>query len=92
MFAISSTNCGKLLQLRPATSPARRFFSASSATQRNDAGQIAIAGALAVAVDGALHLHRAGFERGQRVRHAEADVVVRVDADLAVQFAERQLS
>jgi hypothetical protein len=37
-------------------------------------------------------MHRAGFERGQRVRDAEADVVVRVDADFAIQFASAQIS
>ena len=59
--------------------------------QRDDAGQIAIAGAFAVTVDGALHMNRAGFERRQGVGHAEADVVVRVDADFAVQFADGDL-
>ena len=49
-----------------------------------DAGQIAIAGAFAVAIDRALHMHRADFERGQRVGDAEADVVMRVDADFAI--------
>ena len=33
-------------------------------------------------------MHRAGLERDQRVGHAQADVVVRVDADLAIQFAQ----
>ena len=44
-------------------------------------GEVAVAGAFAVAVDRALHLHRAGAHGGQRVGHAEAAVVVRVDAE-----------
>ena len=34
-------------------------------------------------------MHRAGFERGQRVGDAETDIVVRMDADFAIQFADR---
>ncbi len=82
----------KFLQLAAATSRGTQVFFIFNATQRNDAGQIAIAGALAVAVDGALHVHRAGFERGQGVRHAKADVVMRVNADRAIQFAQGELS
>ena len=54
----------------------------------DDAGQIAIAGAFAVAVDGALHVDGAGFQGGQRVRDPQAAVVVGVDADPAIQFAD----
>ena len=53
--------------------------------QRDDAGQIAVAGALAVAVDGALHLRRAGLDARQAVGHAQAAIVMRVDADARVQ-------
>ena len=53
----------------------------------DDTGQIAVAGAFAVTVDRALHMACAHFERGERVRDAQADVVVRVDANLAIQLA-----
>ena len=43
--------------------------------------QVGVAGALAVAVDAALHVRRAGVDRGQRVRDRAAAVVVGVDAD-----------
>jgi hypothetical protein len=45
----------------------------------DDGGEVAVAGAFAVAVDGALDLGGAG-EGGQGVGHAQADVVVGVDA------------
>ena len=52
---------------------------------RDDRGEVAVADALAVAVDGALHLDRAAPHTGERVRHAGAGVVVQVhrDADTA---------
>ena len=56
--------------------------------ERDDAGEVAVAGAFAVTVDGALHMHGAGVQRGQGVGHAHAAVVVGVDAQAAVQPAE----
>ena len=50
------------------------------------AGEVAVAGAFAVAVDRALDVRRAGLDRRQRVRHPQADVVVRVDAQARRQF------
>ena len=50
---------------------------------RHHARQVAVAGALAVAVERALDVRRAGVDRGQRVGDAEPDVVVRVDAEPA---------
>ena len=44
-------------------------------------GEIAVAGPLPVAVDRPLHLHRARAHGGQRVRHPEPAIVVRVDAE-----------
>ena len=52
---------------------------------RHDAGQVAVAGPLAVAVERALDVRRAGVDRGQRVGDAEPDVVVRVDAEPRLQ-------
>ena len=46
-----------------------------------DRGQVGVAAALAVAVDGALHQRRARFDRGERVGDRAAGVVVGVDAD-----------
>ena len=54
----------------------------------NDTGHVAIARAFAVAVHRGLHMARTGFDRSQRVRHAKADVVVRVDAHAAVEPAD----
>ena len=48
---------------------------------RDDAGEIAIARPLAVAIDCALHLGSARLNGGQGVGHAQADVVVGVNAD-----------
>ena len=48
---------------------------------RDDRGEVAIAGALADAVDRALDVGGAGFERSKGVGEAEAGVVVRMDAD-----------
>ncbi len=79
---------GKFLELRQRFHRHGSFFQLQR-DARDHARQIAIARALAVTVDRALHMNRAGFERGQRVRDAEADVVVRVDADFAIQFAQR---
>ena len=47
----------------------------------DDRGQVRVAAALAVAVDGALHLAGAGTNRGEGVGHAAARVVVGVDPD-----------
>jgi len=54
---------------------------------RHHRREVAIAHALAVAVDRPLHLHRARAHRGERVRDADTAVVVRVDAD---RVAERR--
>ena len=79
-LAISSTNCES----------SRNWASDVSGTQRllhlegevgDHAGQVAVAGALAVTVDGALHMRRARLDRGQRVGHPQPDVVMRVDAE-----------
>ena len=48
---------------------------------RHHGREVAVPNALAVSVDGALHLHRAGVHGGERIGHADAAVVVRVDAD-----------
>jgi hypothetical protein len=56
---------------------------------RHHAGDVAVAGALAVAVDRALHVRRADVDRRQRVRDPEADVVVRVDADARLEMILR---
>ena len=48
---------------------------------RQDRDQVGVAGALAVAVDRALHEPGAGADRGERVGDAAAGVVVGVDAD-----------
>ena len=47
----------------------------------DDGGEVAVAGAFAVTVDRPLHLHRSGADGGQRVGHAQAAIVVRVDAE-----------
>ena len=47
----------------------------------DDRDQVGVAGALAVAVDGALHVAGAGVDRGQGVGDRAAGVVVAVDAD-----------
>jgi hypothetical protein len=47
----------------------------------DDRNQVAVAAALAKAVDGALHLRSAILHRNERVRHTHFAVVVRVDAD-----------
>ena len=52
----------------------------------NDADQIAIAGAFAVAIDRALHLRCADVHRGDGIGDAEAAIVVRVNADARGQF------
>ena len=54
---------------------------------RDDRGEVRVAGALAVAVDRALHLPRSRGDRGERVRHRELAVVVHVDADAAPERA-----
>ena len=57
---------------------------------RHHRRDVAVAGPLAVAVDRALHVRGAGLDRGERVGDAEADVVVRVDADARAQRLARQ--
>ena len=47
----------------------------------DDGDEVGVAGALAVAVDAALHVARPGGDGGQRVGHGAAAVVVGVDAD-----------
>ncbi|RYZ27673.1 MAG: hypothetical protein EOP01_07410, partial [Propionibacteriaceae bacterium] len=46
----------------------------------HDRDQVGVARALAVAVEGALQVHRARVDRGEGVRHGAAGVVVGVDA------------
>ena len=48
---------------------------------RDESREIAVARALAVAVDRALHLHRSGAHGGEGVGDAETAVVVRMDAE-----------
>ena len=79
-FAISSTNCDSSFSSGSDSAGTERFFSLNARfgiTRR----QVAVAGPLAVSVDRALHVRRAGLDGRQRVGDAEADVVVRVDAD-----------
>ena len=47
----------------------------------DDGGEVAVAGALADAVDGTLDVRGASFERGEGVGEAETGVVMRMDAD-----------
>ncbi len=47
----------------------------------DDLFERAVARAFADAVDGALDLPRAGFDRGQRIGHRQAEIVMAVDAD-----------
>ena len=67
-----------------------RVASASGGTQLvaelelqvgDDRAEVGVAAALAEAVDGALHLHRARLDAGERVRDRELGVVVAVDAE-----------
>ena len=51
----------------------------------DDRNQIGVAAALAVAVHAALHVRAAGFDGGDRVGHRDVGVVVRVDAEHAVE-------
>ena len=55
---------------------------------RDDRGQVRVPGALAVAVDRALHLARTRGHRRERVGHRELAVVVRVDADAGSERAD----
>jgi hypothetical protein len=50
----------------------------------NDRHQVGVARALAVAVDGALHVRGAGDDGDDRVGRSAARVVLGVDADLLV--------
>ena len=54
----------------------------------DDRHQVAVADPLAVAIDSALHVNRPGLNRGQRVGHPAAGVVVKVDADIAVHVGD----
>ncbi len=47
--------------------------------------EIGVAAAFADAVDGALHLHGAGVDGGQRIGHGQIAIVVAVDADRDVE-------
>ena len=85
-LAISSTNSESSFSFGSEFAGTPVFFNLKC-KQRDDAGQIAVAGAFAVAVDGALHLGGAGFDAGQGVGHAQAAIVVRVDADASREFA-----
>ena len=49
--------------------------------------EVGVAAALAVAVEAALHVRGAGFDGRQRIGHGQVGVVVRVDADHAVETA-----
>jgi hypothetical protein len=51
----------------------------------DDGGQVGVAAALAVAVHAALHVRGAGFHRGHGVGHRQIRIVVRVDADDAIE-------
>ena len=53
----------------------------------DDAGEVGVAAALAVAVHAALHVGGAGFDRGERVADGEIAIVVHVDADDAIEAA-----
>ena len=48
---------------------------------RDDRAQVGIPAALAVAVEGALNVRRAGLHGNQRVSHGKLGIVVRVDAN-----------
>ena len=48
------------------------------------AREVAVAGPLAVTIDGALDMRCAHFHRRQRIRHPESDVVMRMDAEVRV--------
>src|SRR6185503_18483918 len=52
---------------------------------RDDADEVAIARPLAVAVDRALHLRGACFDAGEGIGHAQAAIVVRVNANRATE-------
>ena len=86
----SSTKCAV------SVSRARRSGASSSHAHLqlqvgDDRDQVGVAGALADAVDRALHLRGAGFDGGQRVGDRAAGVVVGVDAqrDARQRFARR---
>ena len=51
----------------------------------DDGGQVGVAAALAVAVHAALHVRGAGFHGGDGVGHGHVGIVMRVDADDAVE-------
>ncbi len=51
----------------------------------DDRHDVGVAAALAIAVDAALHVRAAGFHRGDGIGHCDVAIVVRVDADHAVE-------
>ena len=53
----------------------------------DDAGEVGVAAALAVAVHAALHVRGAGFDRGEVLADGEIAIVVGVDADDAIEAA-----
>jgi len=57
----------------------------------DDRGKVRVAGALAVAVHRALHVHAAGLDGDERIGYRAARVVVRVDAERHVEY-ERHLA
>ena len=69
---------GEALELLVAHDRRRPIFELE---RRDDADEVGVAAALAVAVDGALHLAGAGLDRHQAVGHGAVAVVVGVDAD-----------
>ena len=54
----------------------------------DDAEHVGVAAHVAVAVGRALHLRRACLDRGEAARDGDVGVVVGVDADLALDFAD----
>ena len=51
----------------------------------NDRHDVRVAAALAIAVDAALHVRTSGFHRGDGIGHGDLAIVVRMDADHAVE-------
>ena len=52
---------------------------------RDDGHQVGVAAALAIAVDAALHVRASGFHRGDGIGHGDIAIVVRMDAEHAVE-------
>ena len=80
MFTSSATWCATGVS-RSSRSARDRLDPHLQREVRDDRGEVAVAGALAVAVDRALHLDRAAAHAGERVGHAGAGVVVEVHRD-----------